>query len=613
MEDCRWPNSTLGVCLLRDLAEPVKTQFNTQLVVTQFPRTPFTRHQKVRCISEIRTIDAEGRKRLPLQAEITLRTRPPRSQNRYGPKYTIVVPAQSALRLRYEHVHIPATLPLRDLLLRRNMKVLSLLLCGVFWSALAPAWPQTGTGGAIRVESKEVLIPVIVLDKTRVTELQRMNRRVYWDQVLAGDLHLQQQLAVAGLSAKDFQVWEDGIQQSVETVASQTQNDSPIIRDNVGGYREFVGPGGGTWAIPLRGYGYFKVIELPDVAGYDIAFTPAPSPEGSCHKVKVTVNRPNSLIFARTNYCDPGRSAADPLRGTTLGRQLHSDLETNRPGDISIAAKAIPLFSNDGTPLLRVVLEYASGPESQPCSAKPPTVAILGLVYGEDGSVVAQFSDDVLRTYGHDVDAGLLWTPLLANLSNAPCPFYAPFRYETQIEIPAGIYQLRIGFRDGKKFGRANIEITLPNSDHDRLVISGIALSRRFRLHSMEPRDSPTTLPENHAPLVADGVEVTTTADTRFERGSAFCFFFQIYEPLLSVGPEPKVAAVMRIVDASTGKTVNTIKAIEADAHNGNPVVAVGRRIDINTLPSGSYRLEAQATDSTGASTPWRLVAFTLN
>jgi len=44
----------------------------------------------------------------------------------------------------------------------------------------------------------------------------------------------------------------------------------------------------------------------------------------------------------------------------------------------------------------------------------------------------------------------------------------------------------------------------------------------------------------------------------------------------------------------------------------GSPVIPIGRGIDINKLPNGSYRLDVQATDSAGKSTPWQAANFTV-
>jgi hypothetical protein len=44
----------------------------------------------------------------------------------------------------------------------------------------------------------------------------------------------------------------------------------------------------------------------------------------------------------------------------------------------------------------------------------------------------------------------------------------------------------------------------------------------------------------------------------------------------------------------------------------GSSIIPVGRGMDISKLPIGSYRLDVQATDSTGKSAAWRSANFTV-
>jgi len=44
----------------------------------------------------------------------------------------------------------------------------------------------------------------------------------------------------------------------------------------------------------------------------------------------------------------------------------------------------------------------------------------------------------------------------------------------------------------------------------------------------------------------------------------------------------------------------------------GSSIIPVGRGMDISKLPKGSYRLDVQATDSTGKSTARRSTNFTV-
>jgi hypothetical protein len=70
----------------------------------------------------------------------------------------------------------------------------------------------------------------------------------------------------------------------------------------------------------------------------------------------------------------------------------------------------------------------------------------------------------------------------------------------------------------------------------------------------------------------------------------------------------------LRIQDTKTGKTVKQLDpaSVAAFAIPGNPVIPVGGGIDISSLPKGSYKLQAQATNSSGSTTPWSSVSFTL-
>jgi hypothetical protein len=44
----------------------------------------------------------------------------------------------------------------------------------------------------------------------------------------------------------------------------------------------------------------------------------------------------------------------------------------------------------------------------------------------------------------------------------------------------------------------------------------------------------------------------------------------------------------------------------------GSIMIPIGDELPVSGLPKGAYRLEVQATDSVGRSTPWRTASFTL-
>jgi hypothetical protein len=491
------------------------------------------------------------------------------------------------------------------------------------------------TAGPIRVESNEVFVPVLVVDEQRLEKLAHMNRLVFQHHIDDGDSQLLEPLAVPGLSLKDFTVLQDGEPQRIVSVIPDAQSQAPIVTDNLGKYREYVGVGGGTWTVPLweSYWPWARVNESPSFSGYAIGLMPPSPPGGSCHKIQVLVDRPNSLVFSRNEYCQSSGQAADPLRGTALGERIESDLRKDMRNQLSLEVAAIPLLANDGTARVRIVLDYAPriNPTMANCDSIPTAIGIMGTFLGQDGQEILRFSDEAMR--GDDNSLAVrLWYKLDRLLSD-DCSFSIPVRYETQIEITPGQYHLEVGFMDGPKFSRAVVPLIVPSYRSGQLSISGIVLARRFRDLQLQPpelpiavpsaplRDTPTVpaksataLPEKYLPVVTKGIEVTPTADALFKRKGQFYFYVQVYEPRSSEPPRPFVNLDLRIVNNKTEEIVRQLQPVNAAPYQspGNPIIPIGGGILIADLPKGSYQLQVRATDSTGASTEWRSVAFSI-
>ena len=109
-------------------------------------------------------------------------------------------------------------------------------------------------------------------------------------------------------------------------------------------------------------------------------------------------------------------------------------------------------------------------------------------------------------------------------------------------------------------------------------------------------------------------MEFKPTANTRFKKGETLYTYFEVYEPLLAEQSQATVQIKMRVVDLKTGDVMSDSQRISTTPYvkAGSPVIPIGRGIDISKLPKGSYRLDVQANDSTGKTTPWRSVNFTV-
>lgn len=137
------------------------------------------------------------------------------------------------------------------LMRKRNRLIHAGLLGGMAGFCLVPLCEAQGLSAGvppIRVESEQVVVPVLVLDKKRVSRMRRMDPREYLNKATSGEADLLGDLAIRGLDIRDFHLFEDGQEQQL--TSSQFESESGVsshVRDNLGDHAETVGTGGGIW------------------------------------------------------------------------------------------------------------------------------------------------------------------------------------------------------------------------------------------------------------------------------------------------------------------------------------------------------------------------------
>jgi hypothetical protein len=478
-------------------------------------------------------------------------------------------------------------------------RTVAVLVLGGAFALACIAEAQLSDQSTIRVESREVVVPVLVLDKKRADGVRTMGPGLFSLGVTGDGNPLLSDVPVRGLTAADFHIFEDGKEQKIERFALEP--DAGLDRT----------AGVGKWIYidrPDFGFG----IQAPHWVAYLIAYPQPPSARGSCRQISVKVDRPDSLIYARSSYCNLGDSAADPLGGTTRGDRLEAKLNSRKSTSINLSLTAFNSFRSANAAITNIVVGFPQDSMKAFNCDKPPTVDVLGIVEAKDGTLTTRFSD--LQNLGMWSFVGQTLPSL--TLAGAHCTAYdydIPYQYETQLDLAPGEYSLRVAFEDGKKFGRAETRIMVPTVDTKQLTISDVALSRRHREASTEAQEA-AMLPGAYVPLTSKGFEVTPTADSRFKRGEPFAFYFEIYTPQERGMPASKIEAHLRILDAKTGQVAKDIQPVNAASYAkpADPIIPISGGIDIGKLPSGSYRLEVQATDSAGNATPWRGVDFAI-
>ena len=145
------------------------------------------------------------------------------------------------------------------------------------------------------------------------------------------------------------------------------------------------------------------------------------------------------------------------------------------------------------------------------------------------------------------------------------------------------------------------------------LAISGIALCKRYHTPSADER-GPTRAPQ-YVPLMFDGQEFTPAGDTHFKRGEPLMTYLEIYNNSQTdtAGP-PKLYLEMKVTDAKTGelKIGTGSRPVELPSPSQNTAIPVVWTLAVDKLPVGTYRLQAQASDSAGHRTEWRETSFSV-
>jgi hypothetical protein len=479
----------------------------------------------------------------------------------------------------------------------------ALLFILVLLLDFAAVSPSLRAQDPIRVESNQVLVPVVVLNDKLYTRLKRAQLDGH-----QRSAQLLDSLAIRGLSVKDFHLFEDGQQQTIQSVAPEAPGFA-MVTDNFGKHPETIGSGGGRWSYPdIPSNDLSEWLAWPK---YVIAYVPPPSPPGTCHQIHVKVGRSHALVWARSEYCNTKHPPTDPLNGTEFGRQMEADLASTQDGTIPLGVQAIAFLEDSGQSRVYIELEFPW--KSLKYEFRQGTLyasfGALFMIYNQDGSLAARLSDFACCDYGNDIKKPA--KNETSQVHSMEAQAVIPDRLETQVELPPGVYELRAIFSDGENFGRKRVPLTVDSFVPKQLALSQIALARRVRKLKDQSVDPAFKQPATFSPLVSKAVEFTPTTDPNFQKDELLCAYFEVNDPQRASGAPTTVKAHVRIVDANTGKLKLDFEPVSAAPYvtPANSLIPIARGIDLSTLPDGAYRLEVQAT-AAGQDTPWRAANF---
>lgn len=360
------------------------------------------------------------------------------------------------------------------------------------------------------------------------------------------------------------------------------------------------------------GTGGFAIYNTNDLLGgldriareqnefYILGYVPQSSTEGSCHTLKVKLNKGGTEVRSRSGYCNS--RPVDPLVGKPLEKQMEGQASSAQAGTIQGYMQAPYFYS--GPNIARVNLAMDIPGESLAFNKEKgkyhSNVSVLGIAYKPDGSVGARFSDTLDMDLEKDE-----WKDFTKQT----------YHYQNQFDAAPGTYKLTVVLSaGGDHFGKFETPLTIAPYDGKKLTLGGIVLSSNIQRLDQISTEVDATLLEDRTPLIVKGMQVTPAAKYQFKKSDNAILYSELYAPALATEKPPKVGAGYHIFDKATNKDVVFTGAVSLNEfiQKGNSVVPFGLKLQIKDLPSGTYRLVLLAVDEANNQAPQKEVEFTV-
>jgi VWFA-related protein len=335
-----------------------------------------------------------------------------------------------------------------------------------------------------------------------------------------------------------------------------------------------------------NGTGGFVVRNTTDVLGglqnigkeqdqyYVLTYVAPESKEGSCHTLRVKVDRKGTLVRARSNYCT--EKPLDLLAGTSAGKDLENRAAGTEAGGIA-ASMELPYFYLSPN-VARVNLAMEISPDALKFQNQKgklhAEINLLGIAATTDGSVGARFSDTVKFDFTQGEIEKLKGKPL---------------HYEKEFKIAPGQYHFTMALSSGgQSFGKLEAPLDVQPWKAGEFTLSSVVLGKEAHPAADLGLGVGVSIGDQ-TPLVAQGVQVVPAGSNQFLKSEQAFFYFEVYD-----SNPASVSAQLRILDRATGasKWDSGMLKLSAPQQGGG--------FPLGSLAPGSYQLEVTATGSSG-------------
>jgi VWFA-related protein len=332
---------------------------------------------------------------------------------------------------------------------------------------------------------------------------------------------------------------------------------------------------------------------------YLLGYVPASSPEGSCHTLKVKMDRGGMQVRSRSGYCNV--RPVNPLDGKPIERQMELQAAGGQPGVIHGSLQAPFFYSGPNVAQVNLAMEIPGDSLvfNKDKGKYHANVNVLGIAYNPDGTVGARFNDTLNLDFEKDE-----WKEFTKQ----------PYHYQNQFDAAPGAYKLSVVLSSGgDNFAKFETPLKIDAYDGKKFTLGGVVLSKTIQAVDQIPTDVDATLLEDRTPMIVKGMQITPAANYSFKQSDKVVIYSQVYEPLLKSDAPPRVVAGYSILDASNKQVFFSGPiSLEEYIQKGNAVVPFGLMVQVKDLPPGNYRLVLQAADGAHNQAPNREAQFTV-
>ena len=357
------------------------------------------------------------------------------------------------------------------------------------------------------------------------------------------------------------------------------------------------------------GTGGFVIVNTNDLLGglqriaqdqnqyYLLGYVPPETAEGSCHNLKVKVDRGGTEVRARSGYCNS--KPADLLAGNSVEKELETRAAGEMKGNVTAFLEAPYFYTAPNTAQVHLAVDIPSSSlKFEKVKGKQhAALNILGIAYKPDNSIAARFSDTVNLDFEGKKEVEEFQKQ--------------PLHYENQFGVASGKYNLKVVFSSGNEsFGKIESPLSVDPYGDEQFSISGIALSSSVRRASDLSTDLDSELLEDRTPLIVQGLQISPSGSNHFTKTDTAAVYVEIYEPLQKKPNPPDIGYELFITDLKTNQQKSHLGSRLPKVTSTSPVIPLGLKLPVAQLGSGSYRLDLRVLDAAGNSSTTRTVEF---